>query len=196
MNASGQEERTENAQPQALPYAPRRPGRRWWRRLRIPLFIVAGFAVFMLILNHGLDFGYLGEVCTNCGAHSHVQQLSWYGIGGEYARRTQEGPVSKWVQACEGRSCVHKWEPVSGEAGGLLGGRARFQCRGLGPDLGVRRLEFYSPGCLEQVLQDRLNADPQLLNKFKKYVLGGEGDSSNFYGDLENSLLTCSIEAE
>ena len=197
MNAPDNEGPLHDSTSEVLSYAPQQRGRRWPRRLRLVICIAAAAVALLMIVSQGLKCSQWGEFCVNCGAHSHVHHLSWHGMGGNYARRTQEGPVSTWIQLCERHACTHKWEPTSGEAGNGFPSGARFQCRALTRDVGVRQLEGFSSPCVEKVLQSRLDADPQFLAKFRKEVLAEDrGEEPTLYGDLLDSLMVCHNDEE
>jgi hypothetical protein len=173
-----------------LSYAPQRHGRRWPRRLRLVICIAAVAVALVLIANQGLDIEQWGELCVNCGAHSYVQHVSWHGISGNHARRIKSGYISQWIESQDGRPCVHKWEPTSGEAGMVWPGHYSFTCRAFTRDVHVRQLEVFSSECIEQVFRERL-ADPQFLAKFRKEVLAEDREEPNLYRDLLDSLMAC-----
>lgn len=125
------------------------------------------------------DHGNSASICANCGATMHERYFSLFGTDWSYERLLREGPVSKFIQAHEGRECSHQWEAARG--GSQHG--SRWSANGLSRYLTVGTLEG-TPGILV-VLKKREVTEPGFVSEFTQFIrLPNPDRSSPFVQEL------------
>lgn len=93
----------------------------WHFRRKLKFVGICSVVLAVLyVVGSGIEHGYARFSCENCGARSNAKYFSFYEWGGLYSRVTDEGPVSKFIQAYEGAPCNHKWEMSTDSFGRLL----------------------------------------------------------------------------
>ncbi len=158
------------ADPVAIGYAPRQPGRRgplplWVRRT---LWIGGGALVaFVLLTVIGSATGAIsycnsGEFCLRCFAESQVKELELFGWKLKWGRVTTENPISKVIHECEGAPCTHVWRQVHGSPRGLLW---KMKCDYATPAGYMEARE--SPAVLSEEIRRRCRSDPMFLDQLR-----------------------------
>lgn len=165
-----------SASVEVVSYAPRVPsrsGRQWVYRT-----LIAGAAIFLLIfVNLNIDFGWVEDVCTQCGATRSGRHLYFFNFGGEYGWRVSQNSISKLIEASEGRMCSHQWVTA---ARGERWCRATY--RGRHPWYEINMLER-TPG-FSKWLSLKVQSDPQFIGRLRKMVRSPDRDN-----DVWNDLL-------
>ena len=168
---------------ETLIYAPAGALRRHRYRLLIRTAAIVGICLGVYaILEFCIDFGQGYDYCPLCGADSHVRHFEFLGIGGEFARRVQPGPISQFIQSRTGQPCPHAWRMVSCTSGGVLRRRIEDSFRGA---CGPQRMFESCPGALK-FLEQETARDSSFVRRLQAAVGSDDDWAITFWSDLRD----------
>ena len=138
------------------------------------VFLVCGLLIVLFILEETCcSWSREQQACANCGARRQVRAFGILGLKWwTYGEALNEGPVSHFVQAINGKPCVHAWDGYSFVGGGLLNRRTGS---GGGSRIWLSLIEHSFPDP-EALLRKRAAMDPAFVPAFLDCIRTDDDD--------------------
>lgn len=137
-----------------------------------PLLIFGAIVAPLLAIGSTIGTGGYGFCCARCGATATVRDFEVCGFRHRYGWRSQEGPISKFIQ--DGTPCDHKWEVY-------MGGSSGMTWRACVTGRGARHHMVWAIECeqgIDRVLEQRQAADNWFRDSLKAALANPEAESS------------------
>lgn len=146
---------------------------------------IALLCLAVCLLESGVRRGGSVQRCELCGASSFVSEFRLFGMGGEYDRVTQTGPVSMFIESKIGQPCQHQWRTFRGGVQSPLG----CYCGDGHPIKSAAYLEdLEQDPLIAEFLQRKAAENPAFLQSLQDAIASSDDGARQFFFELFEEL--------